>query len=139
LASWFYTELRKELLEKFSLEHKDDIDYHEKLMTLISTKIASLWVDVFPNAGLGQTMINREYRTMLKIRFGIDEHEAGQCQNCSKMADASGYHAYVCNGKNNSRHTRHQLFGAGLQQILYLAGFKPTKDANVCIGPNNEA
>jgi hypothetical protein len=49
-------------------------------------------------------------------------------------------HAYVCNGKNNLRHNRHQLFGAGLQQILYLAGFKPIRDANVvCIGPNNEA
>jgi hypothetical protein len=92
LASWFYTELRKELLEKFSLEHKDDIDYHEKLMTLISTteSIASLWVDVLPNPGLGQTMTNREYRTMLKIRFGIDVHEAGECQNCNKMVDASG-------------------------------------------------
>jgi hypothetical protein len=36
LASLFYTELRRSSLEKFSLEHKDEPDFHENLVTLQS-------------------------------------------------------------------------------------------------------
>jgi hypothetical protein len=59
-TSWFYTELRRALLERFSLEHKKDTDYYGKLITLQSTSesLASHWLEAFPNEGVGQTMTN---------------------------------------------------------------------------------
>jgi hypothetical protein len=90
LASWFYTELRRSLLEKFSLEHKDEPDFHENLMTLQSNSesLAHQWLDALPNEGLGQTMTNTSFATMVKVRLCIPVHKMGLCKNCGKMATA---------------------------------------------------
>ena len=92
MASWFYTELRRSLLESFSLIHKDDTDFFEKLITLqsASESLSYQWLDAFPNAGLGQTMSNTAYATMLRMRLGIPVFKAGICKNCGNMATASG-------------------------------------------------
>jgi hypothetical protein len=91
LASWFYTELRRSLLEKFSLEHKDEPDFHENLITLQSNSksLAHQWLDAFPNKGLDQTMNNTSFTTMIKMRLCIPVHKAGLCDNCGNMANAS--------------------------------------------------
>ena len=84
MASWFYTELRRSLLERFSLVHKDDSDFYEKLITLQSNSesLAHQWLDALPNEGLGQTMTNTSFATMLRIRLGIPVFKAGICKNC---------------------------------------------------------
>jgi hypothetical protein len=84
LASWFYTELRRSLMEKFSLEHKNKPDFYEYLITLQSNSesLAYHWLDAFPNLGLDQTMTNMAYTTMLKVRLCIPVHKAGLCNNC---------------------------------------------------------
>ncbi len=142
MASWFYTELRRSLLESFSLIHKDDTDFFEKLITLqsASESLSYQWLDAFPNAGLGQTMSNTAYATMLRMRLGIPVFKAGICKNCGNMATASGYHAFLCGGQNNFRHTRHEITSEGLVQVLRSGGFNPVKNAKVCcLGSNNEA
>jgi hypothetical protein len=142
LASWFYTELRRSLMEKFSLEHKNKPDFYEYLITLQSNSesLAYQWLDAFPNVGLGQTMSNTAYATMLRMRLGIPVFKAGICKNCGNMATASGYHAFLCGGQNNFRHTRHEITSEGLVQVLRSGGFNPVKNAKVCcLGSNNEA
>jgi hypothetical protein len=116
-------------LEKFSLEQKDEPDFHENLITLQSNSesLAHQWLIALPNEGLGQTMTNTSFATMVKVRLCIPVHKAGLCKNCGKMATASGYHAYLCGGLSNFRHVRH-------------GGFSPVKNAKVCcLGSNNEA
>jgi hypothetical protein len=142
LASWFYTELRRSLLEKFRLEHKDDTDFYEKLITLQSTSesLASHWLDALPNEGLGQTMTNTAYVTMIRVRLVIPVHKAGLCKSCGKMATATGYHAYLCGGLNNFRHVRHEITSDGVVEVLRSGGFNPIKNAKVCcLGSKNEA
>ena len=142
LASWFYTELRRSLLERFSLEYKDEPDFHENLITLQSNSesLAHQWLDALPNEGLGQTMTNTSFATMVKMRLCIPVHKAGLCKNCGKMATASGYHAYLCGGLFNHRHVRHEIASEGVVQVLRSGGFNPVKNAKVCcLGSNNEA
>jgi hypothetical protein len=147
LASWFYTELRGSLLEKLSLEQKDEPDFHENLITLQSNSesLAHEWLDALPNGGLGQTMTNTSFATMVKVRLcipvhKIPVHKAGLCKNCGKMATASGYHAYLCGGLYNCRHVRHEIASEGVVQVLRSGGFNPVKNAKVCcLGSNNEA
>ena len=142
LASWFYIELRKSLLEKFTLQHRDDTDYFEKLITLESNSesLTSQWLDVLPNEGLGQTMTNTAYVTMLKMRFAIPVHVAGECKNCGKMATSSGYHSLLCNGVFNGRLVRHEITSEGVVDILRSGNFNPIKNAKVCcLGSKNEA
>jgi hypothetical protein len=142
LASWYYTELRRSLLERFCLENKDSPEFHENLITLQSNSesLAHQWLDALPNVGLGQTMSNTAYGTMLKMRLCIPVHKAGLCTNCGKMANASGYHAYLCGGLSNFRLVRHEIVNEGVVQVLRSGGFNPVKNAKVCcLGSKNEA
>jgi hypothetical protein len=142
LASLFYTDLQGKLFERFSLEHKDDSDFHEKLLQLQSNSesLAYQWLDAFPNKGLDQTMTNPFFTTMLKIRLCIPVLKAGICTNCGQMATASGYHTFLCGGTSNLRHARHEIVSEGLVQLLRSGGYHPEKNAKVCcLGNNNKA
>ena len=142
LASWFYTELRRSLLEKFSIEHRGKPDFYQNLITLQSNSqsLAYQWLDVFPNVGLGQTMTNTAYTTMLRMRLCIPVLKAEICNNCGKMASSSGYHAYICGGFSNNRLNRHEIVSEGLVGILHSGGFSPKKNAKVCcLGSKNQA
>jgi hypothetical protein len=134
LASWFYTEQRRALLERYSLEHKGDPDLHQNLITLLSNSesLAYQWLQAIPNKGLDQVMSNISYTTMLKIRLCIPVFKAGICKNCGKMATASGFHAYLCSGLSNFRHARHEIVSEAVVQVLRSGGFNPVKNAKVC-------
>jgi hypothetical protein len=142
LASWFYTELWRSLLDKFSIENKDEPDFYDNLITLQSNSesLAYQWLDALPTDGLGQTMPNTSYVTMVKMRLCIPVHKAGLCNNCGREATASGYHAYLCGGIHNFRHIRHEIASEGVVQVLPSGGFNPVRNAKVCcLGSNNEA
>jgi homoaconitase/3-isopropylmalate dehydratase large subunit len=72
------------------------------------------------------------------MRLCIPVHKAGVCNNCGRMANASGYHAFICGGLFNFRHVRHEIVSEGVVQILRSGGFNPVKNAKVCcLGSNN--
>ena len=89
---------------------------------------------------IAMIMPNTPYSTMSKIRLCIPVFKAGICQNCGKEATASGYHAYLCGGKDNWRLRRHEFASEGVVQVLRSGGFNPVKNPQVCcLGSNNEA
>jgi hypothetical protein len=129
-------------LEKFGPEQKDEPDFHENLITLQfnSESLAHQWLDALPNEGLGQTMTNTSFATMVKVKLYIPVHKAGLCENCGNMANISGHHAFLCGGRFNFRHGRHEIVSEGNLQVLRSGGFNPVKNARVCcLGSNNEA
>jgi hypothetical protein len=133
MASWYYTELRRKLFENLCLQHKDELDFHEKLITLQSNSesLAHQWLDAFPNEGLGQTMNNTMFTTMVKVRLLIPVLRAGLCDNCGN-ATTSVSHVYLCGGRNNGRYVRHEIVSEGIVQVLRSGGFNPVKNAKVC-------
>ncbi len=141
MATWFYSELKRKLEDNFYLRHSNDPDFHEKWITIQSnsTSLAHQWLDAFPNGGLGQTMNNTMFSTMLKVRLCIPVVKPGQCSNCDRDITSVG-HVYLCGGRNNNRYARHEIVSEGLVQVLRSAGFNPTKNAKVCcLGRNAEA
>jgi hypothetical protein len=73
---------RRKLEENFCLQHGDEPDFHEQWITLQSN--SHQWLDAFPNEGLGQTMTNTMFDTMVKVRLLIPVVRAGLCDNCGK-------------------------------------------------------
>jgi hypothetical protein len=141
MATWHYTEFKRKLEENFCLQHENEPDFHEKWITLQSNSqsLAHQWLDALPNEGLGQTMTNTMFDTMVKVRLLIPVVRPGRCDNCDK-AITSVSHVYLCEGRNNNLYVRHEIVSEGIVQVLRSAGFNPTKNAKVCcLGRKEEA
>jgi hypothetical protein len=93
--------------------------------TFKGTSLASQWLFVLPNTGLGQTMTPELYRTALQFRLLIQLFP-NSClcptDRCGQIRDMYGYHLLSCKGTGNTNTFRHDNVAKSLCKLANTVG-----------------
>jgi hypothetical protein len=120
--------LQQKIILSFSRDHGTNSWRH---------RLSSQWLLALPNDRLHKFLTPDIFRAAAHLRLLIPFTSSPcRCPNgCDTICDPFGYHLMAC---NKLTHHRHEMVADALYDILRLAGFNPTRNAQIhCLGTNN--